>query len=254
VPGSTTPSNAQVSLGSVSPSAGLHRSAVHPGVAPSEAPGGWCRRGLAGRLTELSIAPGSASLTLACSLILDAQQEGEPAAWVMGREHTFFPPDLAAWGVDLDALAVVRCAAQRVPSAPPGKPRMASPVARAADRLARSGAFGLIILDLSAGVRPTGGRPAGPHVPMPLQSRLLGLAIKHDIALLCLTDGAGRGEAQGAPRGNASLGSLVSLRAESIHRRVAEGRFTAGLRVTKDKRRAPGWAHLEECCGPPGLR
>lgn len=234
MPGFTTPSNALASVGSAGlPAAGQHtgvrRNAAHPGTAPAEAPGGWCRRGLAGRLAELCIAPGSASLTLACSLVLDAQREGEPVAWVMGQEHTFFPPDLDAWGVDLDALALVRVTGGR----PSGRRRQqASPVARAADRLARSGAFGLIVLDLGPGAR----------VPMPLQSRLLGLAIKHDIALLCLTEGKD------------PLGSLVSLRAESIHRRVAEGRFTAGLRVTKDKRRAPGWAHLEECCGPPGLR
>lgn len=238
VPGSITLSdgripNALVSVGSAGrPAAGEH-GRIHPGSAPGEAPecrppGGWCHRGLAGRLTELVIAPGSASLTLACSLVLDAQREGETTAWVMGREHTFFPPDLDAWGVDLDALAVVR-----VPTtAGSGKRPEASPVARAADRLARSGAFGLIVLDLGA----------EGHVPMPLLSRLLGLAIKHDIALLCLTESKD------------TLGSLVSLRAESIHRRVAEGRFTAGLRIIKDKRRAPGWTHLEECCGPPGLR
>ncbi len=216
-----------------------HRASPRRGsVQPEPAPG-WCRQALAGRLTELVAGPGSASLTLASALVLDAQLQGEPVAWLSTPDRVVFPPDLAAWGIDLDALAVVR-----VPPPAAGEP---SAVARAGDRLARSGAFGLLVLDLEPGA----------PVPMPLQSRLLGLAIKHDIAVVFLTargGGGADGGANGAGIGTAGLGSLVSLRAETSRRRVAEDRFAAGLRVTKDKRRAPGWVHVEECCGPPGLR
>lgn len=189
---------------------------------PVDTPAGWCRGGLAGRITELVGGPDSSALTQATSLMLDAQREGEIVAWVTRTDSHFFPPDIAAWGVDLGALVVVRVST-------------AHAVARAADRLARSGAFGLIALDLGP----------SPVVPDPLMSRLLGLAIKHDIALLYLTE----------PGPHPSrLGSLVSLRVESKRRRLGEDRFAAELRAVKDKRRAPGWTHAEICCGPPGLR
>lgn len=188
---------------------------IRRGVAEPTAPSSWTRSGLSGRLIELT---GDARLTMATSLLLDAQQEGEIAAWVMREESSFFPPDLDGWGVDLDALVVLR-----LPDGPA--------VARAADRLARSGAFGLLVLDLGGDSR----------VPTPLLSRLLGLARRHDIAVLFLTD-----------RG--SLGSLISLRVESSLHHPGEDRFVAEVRAVKDKRRAPGWSIQEDCCGAPGLR
>lgn len=183
---------------------------------------GWTRAGLAGRLVELSAHQRSAQLTLATALVLDAQREAESVAWVTRAGTSFYPPDVAAWGVDLAALVVVRV--------PDGHA-----VGRAADRLARSGGFGLIVLDL--------GKDA--DLPMPLQTRLLGLARTHDCALLCLT-----AKLPDRP----SLSSLISLRAEAVRRHGGEDRHTAELHVLKDKRRAPGWRHGELCCGPPGLR
>jgi recombination protein RecA len=178
---------------------------------------GWSLSGLSGRLIELCGA--SASLTLTLGLVREAQRLAEPAAWLTGGQRCFFPPDAAEGGVDLDALVVVRA------------PDSAS-IARAADQLARSGAFGLLVLDLGAG---------GP-VSMPLLSRLLGLAQKHDIAVVFLTDGA------------QPLGSLISLRAEARRSPLKEGGFVCELMVLKDKRRAPGWTHHEVCRGPIGLR
>jgi recombination protein RecA len=173
----------------------------------------WSLRALAGRLCELG---GGAALTLAFRLVLDAQAQGEPAAWLMTAGASFYPPDAQEGGVDLDALLVVR--------APD-----ASAAARAADQLARSGAFGLVVLDIG-----------GATIAMPLLSRLLGLAQKHDTAMLFLTD--------------AALGSLISLRAQAARRRLDGGRFECELRVIKDKRHAPGWTFQEVCRGPAGLR
>jgi len=183
-------------------------------------PSAWTLPGLAGRLGELSGAEDSAALTLALGLVRQAQLLGEPAAWVEPATETFFPPDAAAGGVDLSALAVVR-----VPD----------PIAlpRAADQLARSGGFGLIVLD-------TG--PA--RLQLAALSRLLGLAQKHGIAILFLTDKSER-----AP----SLGSLISLRAHARRRRTGNDEFTCEMVVLKDKRRSPGWTHSEVCGGPPGL-
>ena len=176
---------------------------------------------MAGRLVEISGSGATAALTLAFGLTLEAQRQGEPVAWVTPRESVFYPPDAAEGGVDLDALAVVR-----VPDA--------RAVARAGDRLARSGAFGLIVLDLG---------PA--EVPMPLQARLAGLAQKHHAALVCLTD---------KPPKAPSLGSLVSLRVHARRRETSGGRFACELDVFKDKRRGPTWTHAEVCRGPAGLR
>ena len=194
----------------------------------------WRLAALAGRLIELSSREGAAGLTLAFSLVLDAQRAGEPVGWLTADESAFFPPDAARGGVDLDALVVVRLPA-------------AGQLPRAAEHLARSGAFGLLVLDLGEAAR----------VPVPMQMRLLGLAREHESAVLFLTRKGG---------GDASLGSLVSLRAEARQepavrqevvgvgaRRAGVTDFTCTAQVLKDKRGGPGWRHVEVCRGPDGL-
>lgn len=183
---------------------------------------GWTLVAVAGRFVELSGQGSTATLTLAFGLVLDAQQHGEPVAWITPRESCFYPPDAADGGVDLEALAVVRVPDRRA-------------VARAADRLLRSGAFGLVVLDLGATA----------ELPIPLQARLAGLAQYHHTALVALT---ARG--QESP----SLGSLISLRVIAERRRLSEDRFACTLTVLKDKRRGPTWTHQEVCRGPAGLR
>jgi recombination protein RecA len=118
--------------------------------------------------------------------------------------------------------------------------RLQDPTAipRAADHLARAGAFGLLVLDLG----DLGERPV---VPMPLQSRLLGLAQKHSTAIVCLTE---------KPEQAPSLGSLISLHAIARRCRQPKGRLRCELEVIKDKRRAPTWTHAKECRGSAGLR
>jgi recombination protein RecA len=177
---------------------------------------------LGGRLAELSSWGDAAALTLAFELVAEAQHDGEPAAWIAGTPSTFFPPDAARSGIDLDALPVVH--------APD-----AHGAARAADTLVRSGAFGLVVLDVGVNA----------SVPAPLQTRLLGLAAKHDTAVLFLTE-----KQSEAP----SLGSLVSLRAQAVRRRTAQDKFSCEARIIKDKRRGPGWSHSEIRHGPAGLR
>jgi recombination protein RecA len=181
----------------------------------------WSREQLAGRLCELSSISGAALLTAAFRLVLDAQLEGEPAAWVAAGPDTFFAPDAAENGVDLDALVVIR-----VPDA--------QSAGRAADRLLRSGAFGLIVMDLNS----------NRTISVPLQTRLVQQARTHDAALLCLTS-----KGRGAP----SLGSMVSLRGQTSCRRLEVDRFQYRIEILKDKRHGPGWSHTEVCRGPDGL-
>src|SRR5687768_13412852 len=72
------------------------------------APARFCREQLTGRLVELSGVGAVATLSAAIGLVIDAQVAGEPVAWIALPPATFYPPDLADSGVDLDALVVVR--------------------------------------------------------------------------------------------------------------------------------------------------
>lgn len=192
---------------------------------------GWSLEQVAGRLVEISGVGATAPLTLVFWLVLQAQQQNEPVAWITRDNSLFYPPDAAEGGVDLDALVIIR-----IPDLPASAGQTgARAVARAADQLVRSGAFGLIVLDLGA----------KPDVPTPLQIRLAGLANKHQTALLCLT-----AKGDEVP----SLGPLVSLRVTARRERLADGRFACELTVLKDKRLGPTWRHAEVCCGPAGLR
>lgn len=218
----------------------------------------WCHEQLAGRLVELCGAGPAAALTPAFSLVLDAQRRKETVAWVTDSDSTFFPPDAAASGVDLDALAVVRVPGMRA-------------ILSAADRLLRSGAFGMVVLDLTS--VPEGGAHAGRRPPretrvsLAVVSRLAGLARQSDAVALCLTAGpspAGRPGGRSAGGGNADhdgdgraaaspLGSQVSLRVETRRRREPGGRFTTEVRATRDRLHRPGWSHSESFRGPEGL-
>ncbi len=66
---------------------------------------------------------------------------------------------------------------------------------------------------------------------------------RHDAAVVCLTEKSDD---------TASLGSLVSLRAEALRKREP-GDFTVTVRALKDKRRGPGWTQTVKRRGPAGL-
>ena len=69
--------------------------------------------------------------------MLEAQVASEPVAWIMLDTSSFYPPDVADAGIDLSALVVIRV-------------QDGIGAARAAQRILRSGAFGLVIIDLSS--------------------------------------------------------------------------------------------------------
>jgi recombination protein RecA len=187
---------------------------------PAVVPTPWRFDEVAGRLVEISGGAASAALTLTFALVREAQQLGEPVGWITLAEHSFYPPDVAQGGTDLAALVVVRLA--RTDS-----------IARAGEKLLRSGGFGVVVLDLGAA-----------DIPMPLQTRLTGLAHHHHTALICLTE---------KTHGAFSLGSLVSLRVHAEKKRIAGNRFACALRVLKDKRRGPTWNYEDIYAGPAGL-
>ena len=183
-------------------------------------PSPWNLAAIAGRFVEISASASAASLTLAFGLVREAQKEREPVGWVTSTGSFFYPPDAAQGGVDLAALVVVRVLHDGV-------------IPTAGEKLLRSGGFGLVVLDLGTA-----------DIPIPLQSRLTGLAQHHHTALVCLTEKESK---------TFSLGSLVSLRAHGERQRSSDNCFACRLRVLKDKRRGPTWSHEELCRGPAGL-
>jgi hypothetical protein len=137
-----------------------------------------------GRLVELSgQAAAGARTTAAVQEVVRLQREGELVAWIQTRGGTFYPPDAAESGVDLASLTVVH-----VPSS-------ALDAARAAELLLRSGAFGLVLVDLEGMVDA--------RLPSRALARLHALCRQHDSTVAFLT-----------PPAREALGSLVSLRLE----------------------------------------
>jgi len=192
----------------------------------ADAPAPWGLEAARGRLIELSARGASAVLTAAFELVGEAQAQSEPVAWLTSAAQSFYPPDVADSGIDLAALVVVRVADAMI-------------AARTAERLLRSSAFGLVVIDLCGG----SGADATAVLPGQVQGRLVTLAQTHDAAVVCLTE-------KTADTG--SLGSLVSLRAEALRARDRE-QFTVTVRALKDKRRGPGWSHVATRRGPSGL-
>ena len=160
-----------------------------------------------GRLVEIVGAEGlAARTTTALAVIARAQLVGEPAAWIQLEGGGLFPPDVAESGVDLDALIVIHV------------PVTAGAVglARAAELLLRSNGFGVVVVDLTAGVPPGDAWPG----------RLAGLARQHDMRLVVLTDKSAR-------RG--SVGPLVAVHVEAARRRVGAGHWAVDAHVLRNK-------------------
>jgi recombination protein RecA len=155
-------------------------------------PSPWTLNEVSGRFVEISSWAASAALTIVFGLVREEQAQKQPVGWIGSVENFFYPPDAAQVGIDLSALAVIRLS--RSDSIP-----------RAGEKLLRSGGFGVVVLDLGVG-----------DIPMPLQSRLTGLAHHHHAALICLTE---------KEQAMLSIGSLVSLRAHAVKRHVQENRL-----------------------------
>ncbi len=182
----------------------------------------WSFDALRGRLIELAIDGNGSALTAAMDIALQAQLGAEPVAWVSATNTLFYPLDAELSGLDLSALAVVRA-------------RNVLSCLRSAERLMRSSAFGVVVLDLGP----------MPQVPAAALGKLVKMAQLHDAVVICLTI---------TKRGRTSLGSMVSLRAISRRERVGDGRFVCRVEALKDKKRGPGWVVESERSGPVGLR
>ncbi len=161
-----------------------------------------------GRLVEVSGKHACARTTTAVSCVIQAQASGELVAWVQPKDGALFPPDLEAAGVDLDSFIAIHV------------PRHAGPFAlvRATEWLARSGAFGLTVIDL------TDALPPGASVNW--QGRLQGLLRQYDGRVLLLTSSAYE---------EPSSGPLIGLRVEPRRGPLHSDHFEIHTRVLKNK-------------------
>lgn len=156
-----------------------------PPLAPSAAPdaGRALLEQLWGRLGQLDRTAEGGQSSLAAALVVQAQREHRPTAWIQPTGGGVYPPDLQAAGVDVAALAVLH-----VGGAHEGAARL-----KAAEWLLMQGAFGLVVVDLNDGA------PSG----VAWQGRLLQLLRQYHSAAVLLTQ---------QPAELPSLGALVSLR------------------------------------------
>ncbi len=217
----------------------------------AEEAGDWGLPLLLGRLTEVSGIGATGILSCALGLVAEAQRDEARyglAAWVGTTGSSFFPPDAVRAGASPERLALLRLAS-------------ASEQVRAAATLARSGAFGLIVLDLAESASapfpssflsssrplPAGRGASTPRVP-PL-TRLAGLARRYRSAVVALTE---------KPPSAPSLDPWVLGRYDAGH-----GEDGITLTVLKDKRSGegplsrspfpPGFRFSEECDVPAGM-
>ncbi len=179
------------------------------------------------RLVEVSGQHACARTTTAVSCVIHAQAHQELVAWVQPKDGALFPPDLASAGVDLDALVAVHI------------PRHAGPFAlvRTAEWLARSGAFGLTVIDLTDAMPP--GSSAN------WQGRLQGLLRQYDGKILLLTS---------STHADPSSGPLVGLRVEPKRGPLNDDRFEVHAHVLKDKVGLPASFASVKPMAPSGLQ
>ncbi|MDH5672346.1 MAG: DNA recombination/repair protein RecA [Myxococcales bacterium] len=204
-------------------------SLARPAVETQEA-GALASRLPRGRLVELVGQRAGAQMSTAVACVRWAQEQGEPVAWVQVAGGPLYPPDLAACGVDLEALIVVQV--------PPGALPFGVP--RAAELLLRSSGFGLVVVDLGDAALGDGRLRADTA----WQGRLLGLSREHECSVILLSDAESRQH---------SLGPLISVCIEPRRQRTAPGRFTVEHHVRKDKSGLLGALRSEPRRGPWGL-
>jgi recombination protein RecA len=196
----------------------------------------------AGRLIEIARTADGAQMTMAIACLRQAQMQAEPVAWVQRTGGALFPPDLVDSGIDLDALLVVHVGNGKGSE---------HDLAKAAELLLRSGAFGMVVIDLtavpvgaSANVDSAPSQQARNGLELAVQSRLLGLAREHRCNVLLLSE---RGNRSG------SLGPLVSLCIEPKRTRVGRGAFAIEPHARKDKSGLLCALAVEARRGPWGL-
>ncbi|MEZ4450059.1 MAG: hypothetical protein R3B09_11335 [Nannocystaceae bacterium] len=176
-------------------------------------------------MIEVSGRVSPARLSAAASLVRRAQLEGETTAWIQPSTGGLFPPDLAAAGVDLEALVVIHAPIDRGVQA----------LLQAAEWLLRSGAYGLVVVDLCGQRSPRGDA---------WQARLCALARQHQSRVVVITQSDDH---------EGSLGPLVGLRVAPRRSPPHVGLCRLDVQILKNKSGAPLTIRPESWRAPTGL-
>lgn len=157
-----------------------------------------------GRVIQLSGDLAGARTSCAAQLLARRQLQGETAAWITPTHTSVYPPDLDGHGVDLEALLFIRLPDTTLPYG----------ACRAAELLLQSGAFGILIIDLSTAAPPS-------HEQAWL-SRLAGAARHHNTLVVLLTACTRPHASPTSTHPTRSMGPLVFLHSTPIRRRNGE--------------------------------
>ena len=176
---------------------------------------------LRGRLTEIAVESGTPAFSLLSILLKSAQRLEEPAVWVAAGATIFYPPDFSMNGVTIERLPVVWTSSRES-------------ALRATEHLLRSGAFGLIVVDLET---------PGELLPGRLGT-LNRLASLQQIVVVFLNTRS---------NGQEGLGSLISLRLSVKLQHKGPNHFVCRVIATKDKQTPAGWVQEVPFRGTDGL-
>lgn len=174
---------------------------------------------LRGRLVEISEEPASGALSYTVALLAMVQSEGQLVCWLTPSSPPFFPPDLAAAGICLDELPIVKS------HDPAG-------LFFALETLLKTNSFGMIVADL-------GDTPARDAMLGKFQK----IVMRNACILVFLTR---------KPAHLPSLSSLISLRMHISQPSPAQTSFF--IHTLKDRNAPPGASREVICHVPRGLR
>jgi recombination protein RecA len=181
--------------------------------------GSWKYESLVGVLAEVSEERPSGAVSFVTEIIVEAQTRNEPVAWVSGADSIFFPPDLAARGVDVSAVAVIRAGGE-------------NESLTAAEWLAGPAAIGLLIVDAEGQW----------NVSESSLGRILKLAEKNQCAVIFLTR---------KRRHEPSLGSRIAVR--GCIERSGTLPLIVDITTVKDKRSNSSTRQRRQYNGPSGM-
>lgn len=175
-------------------------------------PTGFCRKTLSSLIPEgrLSEVEGHGATSAIVRLVAEAQNQGEPVAWITGTTSSVHPPDLAAGGIHLHSLAFLRIADDAKQTS-----RL-----RAAELVLRSGAFALVVIEA-----PASSSAIAHDLPARALSRLHAMARRYNTRVVF----------RRCHHSKVSLGPLIGLKihvGREIHGSQGERLF---FRVQKNK-------------------
>ncbi len=164
----------------------------------------------AGRITEFVKSHASAALSSAMHVVAELQAQGELCAWIQPEGISFYPPDAAHSGVDLNALVVMH-----IPQRAQG-----GGFNKVADYVLRSGAFALVVIDAQGVSKPRTSSASS------WQGRIANLVRQYHSRLLVLRDQDAQAYA---------YESLASVRWQPVRVRHEPGQYRIDHRLLKNK-------------------